>query len=836
MSGRRRAGAGGCHASDADYFASNGGCLSLLSSGESPRDSEFVDASADGSDVFIRTESSLVKADPGLVDIYDARIGGGFPEPEQAALCEGQACQNPPAAPQAKTPASAQYNGPGNVKEAKSSRCAKPARRAQIALQARPPPAPQRDEGREAQPRPGAGPAPQGLPPRQAGKAPEQQGQALSQASKPQPEGRQMKRLTLAFTVLAACLALAPSAHAAFGVSHFDLSFEEAGGGSAALAGSHPDAMKVSIAFNYHGSGEAAVPDGDIENFAIAQIPGLVADTTAIPRCSTADFLSTAENKNHCQADAKVGEVNVVLTTPTNKETVALYNVTPPPGTLLRLGFKGVGLVPVVIDVGLKTSSPYDGLALTRFAHQTLKVFGVNLTLWGIPARHGTGAPERPFLTLPSSCLGPQLTSYEALSWPSLDPVSFAPLPSRSDSGSALTHDGGEPPAPRGFAGCGELGFHPAIDAAATTAAAQSPSGLDFDLRVPDPGLTSTAGRAGSEVRKTVVTLPPGMSANPSLAEGLAGCSEAELARESPSSAPGEGCPQAAKIGSAEVESPLVEETLSGSLYVASPYENPFHSLLALYIVIKSPELGILVTQPVEVEPTDEGQLIATAPEVPQLPFSSFRVHLREGGRSPLISPPECGSHAVSAELTPWAGGATADGELELSDLLGPRRLALPLRRGPALRPGLCGGLGQQRRRALLALRAAAHPPRRRTGHHPPGGHPARGGGGQDRRPGALLGCPDRPRPLAQRPARRPRRDRAPRLPGRLADRLGQRRRRGRLRAHLRRRLALPRRPDGRRAALSRRDRPRPGRTLRRRHGGRAHGAHPRPPHGGSAG
>ena len=124
-------GTGSCHVGDADYFASNGGCLNLISSGESSRDSEFVDASSNGNDVFIRTESSLVKADPGLVDIYDARVNGGFPEAEGTAPCEGQACQNPPAAPEAKTPASAQYSGPGNVKEAGPSRCAAQARKAQ---------------------------------------------------------------------------------------------------------------------------------------------------------------------------------------------------------------------------------------------------------------------------------------------------------------------------------------------------------------------------------------------------------------------------------------------------------------------------------------------------------------------------------------------------------------------------------------------------------------------------------------------------------------------------------------------------------------------------------
>ncbi len=119
------------------YVAESGGCISLISSGKSPQDSELIDASADGSDVFFTTASSLLPQDPGLLDVYDARAGGGFPAPPAPpAGCEGEACQSPPPAPQASTPASAAFAGPGNVREAATGRCAKPARRAK-ALSAR---------------------------------------------------------------------------------------------------------------------------------------------------------------------------------------------------------------------------------------------------------------------------------------------------------------------------------------------------------------------------------------------------------------------------------------------------------------------------------------------------------------------------------------------------------------------------------------------------------------------------------------------------------------------------------------------------------------------------
>jgi hypothetical protein len=107
-------GVGSCKEESPSFKQSNGGCLYLISSGESPFESEFWEASPDGRDVFFTTESSLLPQDPGLVDLYDARAGGGFPQPNPKAACEGEACQSPPPPPSPPTGASATYQGPGN--------------------------------------------------------------------------------------------------------------------------------------------------------------------------------------------------------------------------------------------------------------------------------------------------------------------------------------------------------------------------------------------------------------------------------------------------------------------------------------------------------------------------------------------------------------------------------------------------------------------------------------------------------------------------------------------------------------------------------------------------
>ena len=124
------AGTGACSAASPSYLPQRRGCIDLISSGQSPAGSEFWEADADGSDVFFNTAQSLVSTDPGLIDLYDARIGGGYAEKVAASECEGEACQSPPPAPRFEAPASGAYKGPGNLKEAaKKKKCPKGSRK-----------------------------------------------------------------------------------------------------------------------------------------------------------------------------------------------------------------------------------------------------------------------------------------------------------------------------------------------------------------------------------------------------------------------------------------------------------------------------------------------------------------------------------------------------------------------------------------------------------------------------------------------------------------------------------------------------------------------------------
>jgi len=120
------AGTGSCEEESSVFDLEAGGCVELISSGESPRDAIFIDASPNGKDVFFSTLSSLISSDSGLVDIYDARMGGGFPGPASKPTCEGEACQGPVAAPNDPTAGSSSFEGAGNVTEApRPTKCAK---------------------------------------------------------------------------------------------------------------------------------------------------------------------------------------------------------------------------------------------------------------------------------------------------------------------------------------------------------------------------------------------------------------------------------------------------------------------------------------------------------------------------------------------------------------------------------------------------------------------------------------------------------------------------------------------------------------------------------------
>jgi hypothetical protein len=99
-------GVGGC--------ARANGCIGPISSGRGADGATFLDAAADGSDAFFLTDASLLAQDFGGLDVYDARVGGGFPEPVPPIPCVGDSCQVLPPPPEDPTPGTGFFTDEGN--------------------------------------------------------------------------------------------------------------------------------------------------------------------------------------------------------------------------------------------------------------------------------------------------------------------------------------------------------------------------------------------------------------------------------------------------------------------------------------------------------------------------------------------------------------------------------------------------------------------------------------------------------------------------------------------------------------------------------------------------
>ncbi len=460
-----------------------------------------------------------------------------------------------------------------------------------------------------------------------------------------------------------------------FGLERFSAQSEEEGGEPTRQAGAHPFQFTATVQLN---SGRLGVDNfggrGGVEQPALPRnldlpLPaGLIGNATAVAQCDMATFLggpAEGDLANECPDNSAIGIASVTIVAPGTVEFVRLavpvFNLPPAHGEPARFGFVAIGNA-VVIDTALDPDNEYKVISSIHNITQLAQFLSGTLSLWGTPGdpRHDgsrgwgcafhvedRGPCERPndlaetaFLRQPVSCASPLGFAIGVEPW-------NAPLGAIVDRASSSS----APPV-----GCNKVPFDPKISAGPTSKAAENPSGLHFELTMPNSNLLNKDGIAEGQPKRVEVTLPEGMTVNPSAAEGLATCSPAEYAREKFNSRAGEGCPEASKVGNVQVKTPLIDETVNGALYMATPYENPYNSLFALYILAKAPASGILIKLPVEVSPDpNTGRLVATVKDAPQVPFSSFEMNFREGARSLLITPPACGTYATTARFTPWS-------------------------------------------------------------------------------------------------------------------------------------------------------------------------------------
>ena len=461
-----------------------------------------------------------------------------------------------------------------------------------------------------------------------------------------------------------------PAPAQAFPISSFEATVHGEGTTLDTQAGSHPVALEMSVGLAAQGGG--LFGEGDLRDLSLEMPPGLVENTTVLPACAQAAFLTPRSSPweeslsgESCPDRTQLGTLTLRSSHGGGEErTFGLFNLQPPPGAPSELGANPYG-APIVFVPKIRQAEGEYGLTLEASdVPQLVGITGLTLTIWGVPwnlvhndqrgdclneaepgfgwAKCSVGRPgetenaPKAYLTLPTSCEGPLAFAAVADSWQGGAPVS-------------------RPAAAAGLGECESLAFEPHPFGQLSDPRTTSPSGYAFEIGVDDSGVTEPARRSPSAVRKAVVALPEGVTINPSVGAGLGVCTPAQYEAETATSPPGAGCPNESKIGDFEVHSPIVAGPVEGSMFLAQPYRNPSGSLIAIYMVAKSVQRGILVkvAGKVEADPAS-GSLTATFDRLPQLPYSSLVFHFREGQRSPLATPSNCGPHATSTELSAW--------------------------------------------------------------------------------------------------------------------------------------------------------------------------------------
>jgi hypothetical protein len=466
----------------------------------------------------------------------------------------------------------------------------------------------------------------------------------------------------------------------------FGFTMTNADGSADTQAGSHPFQMTTAFTLptTLNRFGEV-IPTGSIKTVKVDLPPGLVGSATAVPQCSQKLFATVIEPErgppfSDCGNASVVGIARVGLgILPGQERYVPIFNLVPPPGLPAEFGF--LPGFPVVLVPSVVTNGNYGLQVESVNTSQAVYVFGSSVTFWGVPAdpRHDalrgsclnleTGGSKgecpasvapRPFLTLPTACSGPLAMTLSADSWE--DPEAWVPGEAKTENALGVPTD---------ITGCNRLEFNPSLTVQPDTTATDAPAGLEVGMHLPQN--ENPEGLAEADLRKVAMTLPAGLVASPSAANGREACTdtpepaagrpEGEIALHS--TAPAQ-CPNASKVGVVKIESPLLERPLEGWVYLAQQNSNPFGGLLGLYLVAEGYGVRIKLAGGIEANPST-GQLTTHFEELPaqqlafpQLPFSELKLKLFGGPRAALVTPSGCGAYAATAQLTPWSSPVPA--------------------------------------------------------------------------------------------------------------------------------------------------------------------------------
>ncbi|HEV7495826.1 hypothetical protein [Baekduia sp.] len=462
-------------------------------------------------------------------------------------------------------------------------------------------------------------------------------------------------------------LALAGPAQADFGISSFHSEIINKDGSASTQAGGHPYQVTTTIDFNTITDVNGAIaPDDQVRDTRVDLPVGLTGNPSSASKCT-----ETQLETRSCPADSQVGVAAITISGGLYLG-VPVFNMVPASGQPGQFAFNVVNET-VHLDAMVRSDDDYGiSINLSKIP-EPLPIVSTTLVFWGVPAdpshdaQRGSGMiciadindpancfgggststlPPTPFLTNPTSCSGgPFAVKLSADSWTHPGVPVKASFAFRDSSSNPLT-----------MKGCDRVPFAPTVTATADGRRAGAPSGLSVNVHVPQSN--GAAGIATSAMRKAVVELPPGMAVSPSSADGLGACTPEQIGLHS--TAP-PACPDSSKLGTVEVDTPLLDEPLKGAVYLTAPTDR---QLLALYLTASGSGVQIKLAGTIDADPTT-GRLTATFDDNPQLPFSDLTVTFKTGPRAALRAPKACGAYTTRALLTPWS---SVDGTPVASD------------------------------------------------------------------------------------------------------------------------------------------------------------------------
>ncbi len=404
--------------------------------------------------------------------------------------------------------------------------------------------------------------------------------------------------------------------------------------------------------FELHHSGN------NIEGAALKRIrvdvpAGLAANPQApMPKCTQAQF-----NANTCPGSSEVGttELDAVAA-----ETLLLkglkgkvFNLEPPTGSKLPLDFginiEPAGALTAPVKLFLEGHVDWSGDYHEYFEINNVPENAQVELLPGLPVTaklktlksklNFNGRAGGNFLTIPSECT-PTTTSH-------LELESYSGEISHSDTNT-----------PVGVTGCGIVPFKPVttVTPEANSASSDKPDGATTVVAVPQDA--TPTGINTADINDAHVTLPEGLTLNPSAAHGLKACTAAQIGIGTRNTV---ACPAESKVGEVSIETDLPPGSLNGNVYLGSPSgatitDPPF----TIYIDAEAPSLDVSVRLQGTVSPNPTtGQLEVSFFGNPRLPFSELRLKLTGGEHAPLANPLGC-SGSTAFSFSAYTGASIA--------------------------------------------------------------------------------------------------------------------------------------------------------------------------------